>query len=49
VTKSRGGPDAPLSDDELLAKFRSNGGSDALAEALLSLEDQPSLAAVMRP
>lgn len=48
VAKSRGGPGAPLSEDELLAKFRSNGGSDALAGALLSLDTQSSLAEVMR-
>jgi 2-methylcitrate dehydratase PrpD len=48
VDKSRGGPDAPLSDDELLAKFRANGGSDALADALLGLEHQPSIAKMLR-
>ena len=49
VAKSRGGPESPLSDDELLAKFRANGGSDTIAEAVLSLESQPSLAGVIAP
>ena len=48
VAKSRGGPDAPLSDEEVLAKFRANGGSDALAAALLRLEHAPSISEVLR-
>lgn len=47
VAKSRGGPDAPLSDDELLAKFRGNGGTDAMAAKLLALEEQSSLREVL--
>ena len=49
VSKSRGGPDAPLSQEELLGKFRTNGGTDGLAVALLSLDSQPSLSRVMQP
>jgi 2-methylcitrate dehydratase PrpD len=49
VSKSRGGPDAPLSDDELLAKFRANGGTDAAANAVLSLDSRASLDEVLRP
>lgn len=48
VTKSRGGPDVPLSEDELLAKFRANGGSDSLADAILSLGEQVSMGEVLR-
>jgi 2-methylcitrate dehydratase PrpD len=48
VSKSRGGPDAPLSDEELLAKFRSNGGGDGAAHAVLSLDTRASLAGVFR-
>jgi 2-methylcitrate dehydratase PrpD len=48
VAKSRGGPDSPLSDDELLAKFRSNGGTEEMAAALLALEEQPALSRVLR-
>jgi 2-methylcitrate dehydratase PrpD len=48
VAKSRGGPDAPLSTDEVLAKFRANGGSGAQAEALLALDEQASITAVLR-
>jgi 2-methylcitrate dehydratase PrpD len=47
VAKSRGGPDAPLSDDEVRAKFSANGGADALADDLLSLVEQPSIAQVL--
>jgi hypothetical protein len=47
VAKSRGGPDAPLGDDELLAKFTANGGSQELARKLLALEEQPSMRGVL--
>jgi 2-methylcitrate dehydratase PrpD len=51
VDRSLGGPDRPLSDDQLLAKFYSNcgGQSDAatqLAECLLSLEKQTDLTVI---
>lgn len=47
VAGSRGTPQHPLSDDDLLAKFRANCGdsveADQLADLLLSLADQPDL------
>ncbi len=45
VPCSSGGPDAPLSDDALLAKFRSNAGPEAapLATALQSLGEDPAV------
>lgn len=47
VATSRGGPEDPLSDEELRAKFLANGGSRALADALGRLEEQVSLAEVL--
>jgi 2-methylcitrate dehydratase PrpD len=47
VAKSRGGPDLPLSDDEVLAKFLANGGQDVLADAIMRLEEQPSITEVL--
>lgn len=46
VAGSRGGPERPLPDDQLLAKFRLNAGpgSQGLAEAVLGLESLPSVA-----
>jgi 2-methylcitrate dehydratase PrpD len=49
VSKSRGGPDAPLSDDELLSKFRSNGGTDAAANSVFSLDSRTSVDEVFHP
>ncbi len=43
VSKSKGGPDTPLTDDELFAKFFANGGSPQQADALMRLEDLASL------
>jgi 2-methylcitrate dehydratase PrpD len=48
VAKSRGGPDAPLSDEELLAKFHANGGTEKQADAMLSLDAQPSITKALR-
>jgi 2-methylcitrate dehydratase PrpD len=46
VARSAGGPDSPLSDADLLAKFRSNaGGRDELAAAVLALGTDPSVTA----
>lgn len=43
VRTSRGGPGAPLSDEEVLAKFLANGGSESTAHAILSLENESDL------
>jgi 2-methylcitrate dehydratase PrpD len=45
VEKSRG---AQLSEDDVRAKFLANGGTEATARAVLSLETQPDLSAVVR-
>ena len=46
VARSAGGPESPLSDDDLLAKFLSNsGGRGDLADALLALGSDPSVTA----
>jgi 2-methylcitrate dehydratase PrpD len=46
VPRSAGGPDAPLSDDDLLAKFLSNtGGRSDLAAAVLALGSDPTVTA----
>jgi len=47
VTASRGGPTAPLRDDEVIAKFLSNGGSEDTARAMQTLAEQPNLRAVI--
>lgn len=50
VAASKGGPDTPLSDAELLAKFEANVGRDGardLADAVLALAEQPSLKPVI--
>jgi len=52
VARSAGGPDAPLSDAELDAKFLANAGGDPgaareLAAAVRSLADLPSLAPIL--
>ena len=56
VLTTRGGPQRPLTFDELATKFRDNAGRllpddevDALSRACGSLDDQPDLAAVLRP
>lgn len=50
VPHSRGGPEAPLSDAELSAKFLGNTGDSGAARELLDrvlrLEDEPDLAAI---
>lgn len=48
VERSRGGPDDPLTDDELLEKFRANGGSDELAKQLLALDELDTFEGVLR-
>lgn len=51
VARSLGGPDQPLSDDGLLAKFFGNVGGESvtsreLADRVLSLDDQTDLTAI---
>ena len=51
VPRSRGGPDAPLSDDELRAKFTANAAgaqeAEKLGTMLLRLEELPALSPVV--
>ncbi|MCA1834111.1 MAG: MmgE/PrpD family protein [Actinomycetota bacterium] len=39
VETSRGGPELPLSDDDLIAKFADNAGSGDLVKSILALEE----------
>lgn len=43
VASSRGGPELPLRDEELVEKFIGNGGSEAQAKAFLTFESLGSL------
>jgi hypothetical protein len=46
VPRSQGGPDAPLTDEALLAKFLANSdGRDDLARAVLALGTEKSVTA----
>jgi 2-methylcitrate dehydratase PrpD len=52
----RGGPENPLADEDVVRKYRSNaelalstGAADALAEAVLSLEEQADLRGALAP
>ena len=56
VLTTRGGPERPLSFDELATKFRDNAarglddaGVDRLAEACRTLADQPDVSALLAP
>jgi len=56
VLTNRGGPERPLSFDELATKFRDNAarglegaGVDRLAESCRTLTDQPDVAALLAP
>jgi 2-methylcitrate dehydratase PrpD len=43
VERSKGGPDSPLTDEELIAKFINNGGTKQQADQMFELETLSSL------
>ncbi len=56
LAHQRGGPENPMGDDEVVAKFRANaalaldaGSVGELESALLALESQDDLAACLAP
>ena len=47
VERSRGGPETPLSDDELVAKFKANGGLDRHVEEMFRLAELPNVRGIL--